>query len=901
MTLTGVDHGPPQTTDNRVITYQTSGLTEGEYEITIEAERLDGLGGKGTYIENFIVDRTAPSISIDNPTEIQVGDIFLANESQIPISATVYDTSNVRSVRIDGQYTTYPYERTVYLPPNLQKSIAVIAEDEAGNENQDSVIVEYDSLAPLLSISFPRTGFSTRIDTITISGTYADKHIQYVQFGGDLLTVVNLANVIDSDTPIAYSQDVTLDSSQDGVKEIIGMARDIVGHLTSTSPVEVIYDTQAPTLLSVDPADLSVHRSISQIRAVLEESVYGVGLDLELSDISVTDQFNTEITGSTTGYVDTLIFTPSPQLDIQSPGDIVEYTVQITAVDKINNQQTYTTSFTINKEAPMISITNPIDMITYVNTSLQNIEGIVTPSSGRTLSSITIEGTEIIGTSYWDGISFTYPLTLVGGTQNIEIDAIDDLGNAAQNTRTYILDTTPPSITLNQITSPTSISTLNIEGTYSDVYFDRIEIYVNSNNVEVTYKDWSTYSADITLTEGINTIRAIAFDKAGNSQDVTRIVVLDTQSPFLDVSIPGLKEISGFYGLTNQPIDIIGNSEFGATVRLYINGQPALAPITIQDEEGPYTISITGQQFILPNGVENIPTGTTVYLKNDDILTYTISDAEDFNIAYGETTQLSLDAIGSFNYVLNQGNQTNLDSFIIVTRQPENSFGYLDVPLSNPVNSITIVSTDQAENTQEWTEWVLYDDLVPRISFLQPGDGSTVTTMRPEIEVLFEDDIEVNDSLSILKINGLIVNYDITATMGGYLLSYVPNSDLADQSWHNIEVTAYDISGNSNTQSSSFYINTNGPNFVGFYNCMGTELQLYLNDSQPCIRALFAEPVYNVQFSLGIMTSIDSSTYIFNQSIIKLLVYVPETPRAFVALRLKLCKPSPRLPDWLKI
>lgn len=135
--------------------------------------------------------------------------------------------------------------------------------------------------------------------------------------------------------------------------------------------------------------------------------------------------------------------------------------------------------------------------------------------------------------------SYTPSTTLADGQHTIKVDASDHDGNASiQTSISFKIDTVAP--TLN-VTSPTenfitNQSSITVEGTTNDVTSSPVTVTINDE--PVTVQSNGSFSKQITLSEGENTITVVATDGAGKSTTVTRHVTLDTGGPvFKSVTI----------------------------------------------------------------------------------------------------------------------------------------------------------------------------------------------------------------------------------------------------------------------------------------------------------------------------------------------------------------------------
>ena len=202
------------------------------------------------------------------------------------------------------------------------------------------------------------------------------------------------------------------------------------------------------------------------------------------------------------------------------------------------------------KVAPVVSISSPSSGA-YLTSTTPTIEFTVTDAdSGVASAKITLDGTEITyvtKTAIAGGYKYTCtPATaLKDGKHTISITATDNDGNtSAAKTSTFTVDTVPPTLS---ITAPadkliTNKSTVTVTGKTDDVTSKPVTVTINGT--AVTVEADGTFSKDVTLVNGSNTITIIAKDKAGKTTTVVRTVTLDTAAPVI-------KSIT----LTPNPVD----------------------------------------------------------------------------------------------------------------------------------------------------------------------------------------------------------------------------------------------------------------------------------------------------------------------------------------------------------
>lgn len=204
------------------------------------------------------------------------------------------------------------------------------------------------------------------------------------------------------------------------------------------------------------------------------------------------------------------------------------------------------------KVAPVISITEPT-IGSYITTATPAIKFKVTDAdSGVNAGTIAlkIDGTAVTGftkTAVTGGYecSYTPSTALSDGAHTISVTASDNDGNAAAaKTATFTVDTVPPTLS---VTAPTdnfvtNKNTVTVTGKTDDATSKPVTVTVNGTAVTVATD--GTFSKDVTLANGSNTITTVAKDKAGKTTTVTRKVTLDTAAPVI-------KSIT----LTPNPVD----------------------------------------------------------------------------------------------------------------------------------------------------------------------------------------------------------------------------------------------------------------------------------------------------------------------------------------------------------
>jgi len=203
---------------------------------------------------------------------------------------------------------------------------------------------------------------------------------------------------------------------------------------------------------------------------------------------------------------------------------------------------------------------------------------------------------------------------------------VADRGNGIVILRTNAsgTDLIPPVLTIIYPTNGETISTstITVIGTASDV--SGIALVTVNGALANSTADWSTWSAEVTLTEGPNTITAVATDNTGNQNTTTITVYLESTSTL---------SIGSANALTNSTITIpvsVANitNISGISFDLLYNSSVATLS-SVSDNESFIGSSIT------PN-IDNVNGITSIVLTNSNLIS-TSSETPVIDIAFNVT------------------------------------------------------------------------------------------------------------------------------------------------------------------------------------------------------------------------------------------------------------------------
>ena len=204
--------------------------------------------------------------------------------------------------------------------------------------------------------------------------------------------------------------------------------------------------------------------------------------------------------------------------------------------------------------APIITIVSPSSGA-YVTNSKQPVVFTVVDEAGGSgvdiatlsvkLDNAEVAAATITKTAITNGYQVTYTPAnaLSDGAHTVKVNCKDHDGNAAtEKSTTYTIDTVPPVL---NVTSPTeglitNSTSLTVAGYTNDTTSSPVTITIKLNGTDqgsVPVATGGTFSKQITLANGSNTIVVTATDAAGKTSSVTRNVTSDTSVPKITAAV----------------------------------------------------------------------------------------------------------------------------------------------------------------------------------------------------------------------------------------------------------------------------------------------------------------------------------------------------------------------------
>ena len=327
---------------------------------------------------------------------------------------------------------------------------------------------------------------------------------------------------------------------------------------------------------------------------------------------------------------------------------------------------------------------------------------------------------------------------------------------------------------------------------------DKVEFYINgiltSTHVETPYEfSWST----TTLIDGVYSIEAVAYDKAGNTNSDSISVIVDNTEPTLSIISPESGTFVGgsvtlrFYIFDTNllsvtyavnggaPVDITGEASFTIDTTTLIDGTHAIA-VTATDKAGN---SVTETLALV---VDNTPPSVSItapasgsYLK-DTVLVNVSGDDANFEmmrlLISGELVQTWTTG----------GTQT---------------YSWDTSTYTDGSYTITLVVYDKAGNTNSDSISVIVDNTEPTLSIISPESGTFVGGSVTLRFYIFDTNL-----LSVTyAVNGG-APVDITGEA-----SFTTDTTTLTDDTHEITITATDKAGNSVTETLTLVVDNTTP------------------------------------------------------------------------------------------
>ncbi len=607
----------------------TSGNISGNTTLTVNPAVLDSV----------IVTPVNPAIALisDNPPTLQfvATAVYSDGYSSIITSSANWTSDNTSVVTIGAN---------TGLAATVAAGTTMITATYNGTSGNTTLTVLPDTVPPVVTLTSPTEGQVFSDNTTTVSGTVDDVNVIASVNVTTSVSVHGTAFPLTVDNVTGnFSKSVPLNT---GSNTILVTAVDGNGNTGASGTITVVVDPNKPTITITQP-------------------VAGI----------VTDNSSLAVIGTVSGNVTTanLILNGVPQSVNVTVGS---FSANIALVEGINilainayiagheGDSDYLGSsgvrmVTLDTTAPAVTIDSPVSE-SVVTTPGCKVSGTI-DDPGVSTANLTLNGASqsipVVGGS------FSQNITLVSGNNTITVTATDETGNTSPaDSVTVTFDNTKPQVT---ITAPannlvTSVAGQAVTGTVSDPTITTATLYVNGTPQTISVTSNGSFSENVTLATGANTLEVRASDN-GTSGVVN--VTLDNTAPAITI---GLSDPTDSITIT-----VTSNEAMIATPTVSANSTVTIMPIDVNRWSGTYGSAgspiAAGAYTVTANGTDkagNTTTRIATFCKQ----TITISDNE-------------TETVGTDTVTLEISTTANVtDASISITQHQDNPSGNVGNP-----------------------------------------------------------------------------------------------------------------------------------------------------------------------------------------------------------------------------
>ncbi|MGQ9608576.1 MAG: Ig-like domain-containing protein [bacterium] len=871
----------------------TDGSADGTYTIKVNA--VDKSGGSIEYSYTFLYDTEVPallsitpkdgSILTTSPREItaKVSDTgsgvdFTASRSSMKLLLNSKEIPNI--LRSDNGSDTLIFNFNK-LEDFGKYTIEIKLRDRAGNEYSYQSKFDYvksttESLPEVVSVDPQDRSFKNSVSKV--NAVLKDNSGKGIDLESSIIRLVDPNGIEiegfqtnDKNQTIIWELQKSLptDGSVDGVYTIKVKAVDKAEGVKEFN-FTFLYDTKVPSLVSIEPNDGSIlTTSPTQIVAKVSDSESGIDFIASKNSMKllISGKEVPNISRSDNG-VDTLTFS------FASLTDLGRYTIELKLKDRAGNEFTYQTKFDYvrrpTEALPEVLSTDPPDKS--FRNSISTVSAVLKDKSGKGIdfevSSIRLidpKGNEVSGrqsddnnqTIKWE---LSNPLLTDGsvdGTYTIKINVVDNTGESADYTTTFLYDSIAPSViktvpaanaSLYEDISQVSVQLSDGEGSGVDLKGTDVKLQGPKAQVQTNRSDGADNTITLTFPKlsetGSYIIQVTPKDRAGNVGYLTQVKFSYV------LKAPAVKSVK----LTNRDyihelntIEAVLDDRSGIGLDLSETGSTIVV-------KGPDGRIIQGDQTSVGNDtiVWSIVTPLADDGSDDGIYTVTITPVDTLGTA-GQSRQYTLvydtqppkiisatpvDMYANISYIGQQitsiqaklqdegpagikiGDQKIYleaeDGSQVPGVQTDNNADTIIWNLTSPLPrdgsadgmyNMVVIATDKAGSQKEFRYPIYYDTIPPKVVEVSPDENSIQTKSITEVSIKVTDEGKGKIDFEKSKIELLYEDgSQITGLLKNNGLDTITLSfpSLEKSGVYTIRVYAIDKAGNGTTKSHEY-------------------------------------------------------------------------------------------------
>ncbi|MDP2345518.1 MAG: DNRLRE domain-containing protein [Deltaproteobacteria bacterium] len=481
----------------------------------VEVTAADSAGNTAIRRVTFTIDRTPPSIAIVGATEGE-----LRNTATIIAVAANDAHPATTTMTLDG----VSFSDAIAVDTDGLHVVAVTSTDAVGNASSAELRFTIDRAAPTISIDGVIDG-ELRNTVATVVVSIDDAHP-----GTATMTLDGAA----------FSGSVGVDS--EGVHVVDVVAQDAAGN-TGQRQVSFTIDRIAPSIAIVGVTDGELRNTAATIA------------------VAVSD----EHPGVTTMALDGVAFLDTVTIDLDG-----EHVVAVSSTDAAGNSSTQQVSFTIDRSAPLVTISGVSDG------ELR---------SGAANITVSVQDTHPTTTTMTlDGVAFVTTVSVeTDGAHVVDVETRDAAGNTATKRVTFIIDRTPPSIA---IVGATADELRNTAATIAVAVED-----VHPGSMTATLDGVGFADTVLVATEGGHVIAVTSTDAAGNQASAELRFTIDETPP--SITISGV--VDGELRNTEAAVTATVNDAHGVrTTTMTLDGAPFFDAVAVS-ADGVHVVEVNAE------------------------------------------------------------------------------------------------------------------------------------------------------------------------------------------------------------------------------------------------------------------------------------------------------------------
>jgi hypothetical protein len=209
----------------------------------------------------------------------------------------------------------------------------------------------------------------------------------------------------------------------------------------------------------------------------------------------------------------------------------------------------------------------------YTNNATLNISGTVTATSGIQSVTVNNQYVTVMPNGY-----FSTALALVAGANTVNVNATDNAGNVKSDNRTIYYDPNAPILTVSVPPDNSTVATsfITVSGNVNET--STVAVTVNNGSPQFSSIAGNTFSINVNLTPGVNTVTVAATDLAGNTSSAKRTITYDASKLTLAVTNPSQDMTTS--AATMVLMGTVTNSSKEITVTITMDGQTYTSLVT---------------------------------------------------------------------------------------------------------------------------------------------------------------------------------------------------------------------------------------------------------------------------------------------------------------------------------